>query len=335
MIRSIAQGGSRMPRWLRRRPTLEIHVPISPTPSFLYQLRCLTHSLRRFGGTYRDAPVIATVGADTVDEGMADRMPWLAANGIELRWVPEAEFVQLGIFATGATRIGHAFQSDMVLFLDADTLIRRPLDGLIERCYRERVVSGVIAHHAPLLGWKQEPPDWAKLFALCGVSEPRLEYEHTGWGYLFSDLRYRHCPAYFNYGVVAAPAEMLSQIGRVANGHLARIRDMVGTCYDAQLAFSVAIAQLGFPTRALPMRYNMANQPLIEAIHRSEVDQAIVLHLLSEHQFHRAEAFASLSSLEAFIARTDLRVTNRMAQEVVRAIFPALVAEERNNVVAA
>ena len=44
------------------RPTLEVHVPIAPTSSFLRQLHCLTHSLRRFGGAYRDAPVIATVG---------------------------------------------------------------------------------------------------------------------------------------------------------------------------------------------------------------------------------------------------------------------------------
>ena len=48
---------------------------MSPTSSFLYQLRCLTHSLRRFGGTYRDAPVIATVGAAQVDQGLAEPDP--------------------------------------------------------------------------------------------------------------------------------------------------------------------------------------------------------------------------------------------------------------------
>ena len=83
------------------------------------------------------------------------------------------------------------------------------------------------------------------------------------------------------------------------------------------------------------MRYNMANQPLVEAIHHGEIDQAVILHLLFEQQIRREETFASLSSLESFLARTDLRVTNLMAQEVIRAIFPALVAEERNNLVAA
>ena len=59
MSRLIASSRFRLPGLLRRRPTLEVHVPMSPTPSFLYQLRCLTHSLRRFGGAYRDSPVIA------------------------------------------------------------------------------------------------------------------------------------------------------------------------------------------------------------------------------------------------------------------------------------
>ncbi len=95
MSRLIASSRFRLPGLLRRRPTLEVHVPMSPTPSFLYQLRCLTHSLRRFGGAYRDSPVIATVNGDPADERLADRMPWLAANGIELRWVPADKFAAL------------------------------------------------------------------------------------------------------------------------------------------------------------------------------------------------------------------------------------------------
>src|SRR5258708_29393823 len=91
MRQTITRACSRLSRSLQRRPTLEIHVPMSPTSSFLYQLRCLTHSLRRFGGAYREAPVIGSVGAARGDQGLAERMPWLAAHGIRLRWVPGAE----------------------------------------------------------------------------------------------------------------------------------------------------------------------------------------------------------------------------------------------------
>jgi hypothetical protein len=279
--------------------------------------------------------VIATVGAESIDEGLADRMPWLAANGIELRWVPSDEFARLGIYAPGLRRLHHDFQSDMVLLLDADTLIRRPLDDLIKGTSRAGVLAGTIAHTTPLTQGKLADPDWAHLFSLCGLPAPRLDYEHTGWGYFFNDPRYRYCPPYFNYGVIAGPARLLSQIGRAYAPCLERVRAAFGSYFDGQIALSMAIAQLDAPVRALPLRYNMTNNPLLEALHHQELEHAVILHLLHEHQFRRAETFASLASLEAFLNRTDLRVVSLMAQEVVRAIFPALVAEERPAVAAA
>jgi hypothetical protein len=279
--------------------------------------------------------VIATVGAESIDEGLAERMPWLAANGIELRWVPRDDFARSGIYATGMRRLQYDFRSDMVLLLDADTLIRRPLDALIEQTYRDGVLAGTIAHTTPLTQGKLVEPDWAQVFALCGLPAPRLEYEHTGWGYFFNDPRYRYCPPYFNYGVVAVPAHLLSQIGRAYAPCLERVRAAFGSSFDGQIALSMAIAQLDAPVRAFPLRYNMPNNPLLEALHHQELEHAVILHLLHEHQFRRAETFPSLASLEAFLNRTDLRVVSLMAQEVVRAIFPALVAEERRSLAAA
>ncbi len=313
----------------RRRPTLEVHVPISPTPAFLYQLRCLTHSLRHFGGAYRNAPVIVTVGGDPVDEGLAARMPWLDANGIELRWVPAEQFGRLGIFATGMARLRQDFRSDVVLLLDADTVIRRPLDGLIEQVYRDRVLAGVIAHTTPLVDGRLHQPDWAQLFSLCGLDEPFLTYEHTGWGYFFADPRYRYCPAYFNYGVIAAPADFVRRISSVSEWHLLRLRHVMGSYFDAQLALTMSIAQLGVPVLPLPMRFNMTNNPWIEALYHTEVEHSVILHYLAEQHFRREETFASLSSLEAFLARKDLRVTSKMVQEVIREVFPYLATEER------
>jgi len=311
-----------------RRPSLEVHVPIAPTPSFLRQLQCLTHSLRRFGGVHSGAPVIATVGGDQVDTGLAQRMPWLAANGIELRWVPHDYYESLGMFATVATRLKHRFQSDVVLLLDADTLIRRPLDGLVELVYRKQLVAGTIAHTSPLLDSKLDPPDWTRLFALFGLGEPRLAFEHTGWGYYFADPRLRYCPAYFNYGVVAGPAQMVTEIGRVSEAFLLQLRAIMGSCFDAQLALTMAIAKLSTPVFALPLRYNMPNHPYLEALHATEVEPAVILHLLADLHFRRDETFASLTGLKAFLARTDLRLVSAHAQEVIRTIFPSLSAEE-------
>ena len=328
MRQTITGACSRLSRLLKRRPTLEIHVPMSPTPSFLYQLRCLTHSLRRFGGAYREAPVIGTVGADRVDQGLAERMPWLAANGIELRWVPEAEFAALGLRASVAGRFKQNFRSDMVLFLDADTLIRRPLDDLVDAAYQHQALCGVIAPTTPLPSGRLKDADWARLFAICGLPAPRLDFEHTGWGYLFNEDRHRFCPAYFNAGVIAAPAALLTAIAPVYCDHLTRLLADMASDFDAQIAITTSIYQVGTPVRTLPFRFNMANIPLVEALNYREIDHAVILHLQCEHHFRRVETFASLASLQAFLARTDLRVVSRMAQEVIQAIFPDLEAEE-------
>src|SRR5262249_44167813 len=160
----------------------------------------------------------------------------------------------------------------------------------------------------------------------CGLPAPRLVYEHTGWGYFFSDPRYRYCPPYFNYGVIAVPARLLCQLGQAYAPCLERVRAAFGSYFDGQIALAMAIAQLDAPVRALPLRYNMPNNPLIEALHHQEIEHATILHLLAEQHFRRVETFASLASLEAFLGRSDLRVVSLMAQEVIRAIFPALVA---------
>ena len=77
------------------------------------------------------------------------------------------------------------------------------------------------------------------------------------------------------------------------------------------------------------MRFNMTNNPWIEALYHTEVEHSVILHYLAEQHFRREETFASLSSLEAFLARTDLRVTSKMVQEVIREVFPYLATEER------
>jgi hypothetical protein len=256
-------------------------------------------------------------------------MPWLAANGIELRWVPAADFQAMGIFATGAARLKHDFRSDVVLLLDADTLIRRPLDDLIEGVFRAQVVAGTIATVSPFPHGKLDNADWVELYALFGLPEPRLDHEHPGWGYLVSDPRLRYCPPYFNYGVVAAPSEMLTRIGRASEVFVARLREVTASGFDAQIAFTLAMSQLQVPVNVLPLRYNYVNHPDFEALNSRELEHAIVLHLLWERQFSREETFSSLEGLEAFVARPDLRLTNQLGQEVLRAILPALAAEER------
>src|SRR4029079_8404717 len=151
----------------RRRPTLEIHVPISPTASFLNMTHYLVRSLRRNGGRYRDAPIVLTAGAERHDGGLASRHPWLADNGVDLRWVDDERFARYSWWATACERFRHATRADVVLELDADTLIAGPLDELVEQAHDAQAVCGVVAHLPPLPSME----DWRRLYTRSGPGE--------------------------------------------------------------------------------------------------------------------------------------------------------------------
>lgn len=305
-------------------PSLEIHVPISPTPTFLTMLHCLTLSLRRFGGRYAGARVVATVGDAAIDGGLAARLPWLARHDVEIRWLPEARYREDSYYATAVDRCRYDFAADVVLLLDADVLVAGPLDDLVELAWREQALGGLIAHVSPFT----EGGRWPALFAHCGLGAPRATYQHTGWGAMSTDEALRHCPAYFNLGVLCAPRTLFARIGDEIIALMHRVNAFALTPYRCQLALALAVAKLALPHRALPMRYNFANDPRLESLHAAELPPARILHLLRDHQqVNKWELFAAVERIDAFLRRRDVSGVNARAQEVLAAVFPTLVAD--------
>ncbi len=310
-------------RFLRRRPTLEVHVPVSPTGTFLNMTHYLTRSLRVRGGRYRDAPIVLTVGASTRDPDLARNHPWMADNGVEVRWIDEALFARESWFATAAERFRYEFTSDVVLALDADTLIAGPLDELVEMAHRNRAVCGVVAHLPPLPRREQ----WQEIYHACGLGDVTTPCQHTGWGYMFSDESQRYCPPYFNLGVLAAPASAMRSIGSGIYDLMAAVDAVHRTNYRVQIAVSLAVARFALPFRTLSLRWNFANDPLLEALHGDELHDVRIIHLLRKHQIHKDELYASQDNVEAMLARTDLRVINALAQRLLGELHPRVKAE--------
>lgn len=315
----------RAARSFRGLPSLEIHVPISPTAEFLAMVRYLALSLRRFGGAYRDAPLIVTVGAEAIDPGLGDRHPWLARLGVELRWVPEAAFREHSFYATGAERFAHPYRSDVVLFLDADILVAGPFEEMVRDVHRHQHFAGMIALASPMLAL-DVPDTWADLYAHCGIeSPPDLRHEYAGWPYFQTGApEHRMGPAYFNFGVVCAPSAMMSRIGPRYFAHLLRLHEKTRHILVPQIALTMALVELGVPCRALPMRYNFANDVTLEALHGEEVPHARFLHLHGKSQIQKRDLYADPAHARDLIRRTDLRGIARKAQHVLRAIAPDL-----------
>jgi hypothetical protein len=284
----------------------------------------LTRSLRVRGGRYRDAPVILTVGAEERDPDLARNHPWMADNGVEVRWVDEALFARESWYATACERFRYELTSDVVLALDADILITGPLDELVEEAHRTGAVCGVVAHMPPF----SRPEQWQELYRSCGLGEVATPCEHTGWGYLFQDESLRRCPPYFNLGMLAAPAAAMRSIGSSIYELMAAVDAVHRTIYRVQVAVSLAVTRFGLPFRALPFRWNFANDPLLEALHASELGDVRIIHLLRKHQIHKDELYASLDDVEAMLARSDLRVINALAQRLLGELHPRVKAED-------
>jgi hypothetical protein len=309
-------------------PTLEIHIPISPTPIFFNMVRCLTLSLRRFGGAYRNAPVIVTAGDVAIDHNMASKYPWLGPLGIELHWTTEAQFRAHSYHATVNARFERDYRSDVVLFLDADILIADAFDEMIQEVHARQLIAAMIAPASPLQFFKK-PTTWRDLYRHCGLDlEPRLCHEHTGWPYYFSgDLAFRYCPAYFNYGVVCAPAKLMKRIGELYFHYVTKLQEITDEFLVTQMALALVFASLDLPYKTLPVRYNFPNHPMLEALHGSEIARAKFLHLKENHQIQKFELFADPAQIKHMIRRADLRGINQIAQRVLAAIEPQLDAE--------
>ena len=106
----------------------EIHDPISPTPAFFNQIRLImAASFRRFGGALRNSKIVVTVGAEEQVE-LADHVPWSRELGVEWRWLNPAIYARHNYWGTAIERFRQPFESQYVLFLDADVLAIAPPD---------------------------------------------------------------------------------------------------------------------------------------------------------------------------------------------------------------
>ncbi|MDQ5844933.1 MAG: hypothetical protein M3539_06510 [Acidobacteriota bacterium] len=312
-------------RYLQKRPSLEIHIPISPTAYFLNMTHYLVSSLRRFGGAYRNARVVLTIGDAEIDNNITESYSWIRRERVEVKWVSKELYARDSYFASAFERFRHEFRSDVVLMLDADILISKPFDELILECHRNQYLAGVIAHVPPF----SEPDGWKKIYQAAGLGEVSCKHEHTGWGYMFSDEERRFCPPYFNFGVVCAPSKIMKRIGEEIYDLMHRVESVMETGFRGQIALSLAITKLAIPYRCLPMRYNFPNDVFLEALHGLELPHAAILHLLRDHQqIYKTRLFADRSQVETMLARKDLRGVNLMAQDVLRQIHSDVCHEQ-------
>jgi hypothetical protein len=120
---------------------------------------------------------------------------------------------------------------------------------------------------------------------------------------------------------------VMRSVGSAIYELMAAVDAVERTIYRVQIAVSLAVTRFGLPFRALPFRWNFVNDPLLEALHAGELGDVRIIHLLRRHQINKDELFASLDNVEAMLARTDLRVINELAQQLLGELHPRVKAE--------
>jgi hypothetical protein len=298
-----------------------ILVAASPTPAFYSQLAMLELAFRKLHWR-RWRPSLHAYLAGTRD-AFADAS-WLPRlHGITLHWTADSDFARDGDWAQSDDVFRHAPQdADLIIAMDADTLPVADLEDVLDSVVDAGSVAGVIAHYrtsSDALPGESVRESWMRLADGLTNVELNFEFEHTLMA-TDAPVEHRLSPFYLNFGVVFFPRKTFQPIAERYLAIRPRLIDrMRDPDFSGQVALTLAIADAGVSTRALPMRYNFPNDPVAERMYPGELAQVVVYHYLRTAEFDRHEIFVDSTRYARFLD-APLSGVNRAFRDAVREI---------------
>lgn len=284
-------------------PTLQIHVPISPTPSFFTMVQMLAESVRSFAGIFSDARIVVSVGDDIEPFAIDSARPELRPYGIEWRWTDRGLFQRHSYFATGLDRWAAPFECDYVLMADADILVLGPLDDLPSFLPTRRSIAGVIATKPPFTarGNADDETRWPDLYRAAGLQPPPFDFDIPGHGTHYPLSGIAKAPAYYNFGFVIGTNEAMNAVRESFHADYIIANEFMQSILAAQAGLGLSITRHKLDAAALPLRYNFWSQGKYLANYPSEAEDIRVLHYLNG-PFRKHGDTDSIADVEAWIA---------------------------------
>lgn len=299
--------------------TVTVYVPISLNQQFATQSLLLVRSLARakFPGSWR---VVFTVSRDTELTLDSSLLAWADAFPVSFRWVDLNIWEQFHYLGTALQQVLYVHDSEVLLFMDADTVVTGPLTELIEEVADSRVFAAWPAWQPP------DNADFDQILTDFGLDEIQRTLAYSGYGLSFLSPKY--CPPYFNAGFIAAHRDIIQRMGRTLPKDLADIRERSGSYYGMQMAICVNILRNHYPYRGLDMRYNASNGDFevtppcsgpeadlaVAAAHASLADTRVLHYCVQTQQFSRKQDMDGLERVAEFCAREGLNSGNRRLQ---------------------
>jgi len=312
--------------------SVEIHVPASPTPAFANMLYFLTASLdavAAFPGPWR---LVITLGHDGPLTPDARAFDWAANYPVEFRQVAPALWAEYtdpprkghpAYHATIRHQFGYEYPADVTIFMDADTVVTRPLGPLVERVAAAQTMAAKPA-------WQPPPQDLSAVCAAVGLPEPKPVMEYSGWGWSF--LEPRLGPPYLNGGFITSARSVTQAMMPGLERDYRALAGQFPGHYLFQVLHCVTILRDDLPWEPLDERYNMgigpADPPILggdegarlEALGWEQFYDAHIVHYCTPTaNFRRNDVMADDRLLAAFLQAEGLTE----GEELLRGAFAA------------
>jgi hypothetical protein len=320
----------------------EIHIPASPTRRFADMLFFLVHSIAAHADLPGPWKVVVTLGRDGALHADSPELSWARAFPVEFRQVAQEvwarherraqEIGQPAVVysATGSAQFDREFEADVVLFLDADTIVLRSLAALIGRVRAEGCLAAKPA-------WQPPDVDLDALIAARGLVHVGPPMTYSGYGWQFMEPRFG--PPYFNFGVLACPRVVANLMRDQLPAELEFVNARRFSWFGWQMALTLMMVRTRTPFLELDERYNygigeteeftpslLAGEEgrRLEQLGREQARDIHVLHYCTETpNFVRNTVMGHPDRLRRFCARADLLAGERKLQAALRPFMGA------------
>ena len=302
-------------------PKVTFLIPASLSRAFLSQIAAFNLALSRLTWDRWQPNLLVCMGDNLDSNALTEWRPHL--RNVAIVFAPRSHSETTGSFYA---QIDGLFRwapedADVLVRMDADTL---PVDGfedVLDYVSHTKSIAGVMAHFAfPTSPGMTSRESW--LHAVDGlISAPlnfRQAYSLTG-----ADVpeENRLAPFYVNDGAVFFPKALFSEFARLYLHLRPKLMDRLADPYfSGQIALSLAVAEMGAPTCALPMRYNFPNDELAASRFPEELEHVKIFHYLRTHDFDRQRIFADENSYHDFL-NAPLTGANKVFQQRVRKVI--------------
>jgi hypothetical protein len=275
-------------------------------PSWFRKVHNLVLSIRSFGGSLAEAPVVVNFVDDVAPE-YADALEDLGAS---VRIVTPVDAEHRYANKLRMLELAHEFDFDLLAALDCDVIV---VDDIAEF-----LVDGSLRGKPADCDFLSDG-QWRRIFATLSLPVPDREWVTTTFG--------QRTYPYLNSGVLLVPRDICADLYSRWAGYVFGLDRVYATHqdiglrrkYNDQIALTCAVVAGGFPIQPLPVSMNF---PTHIDVHPAFLQRLSRIHLIHYHRGLDRQGFIHGTKYPA--VNTSLDRFNRRRAEALNLLYRGL-----------